>query len=196
MALAKQAKALNEKQIKNAISRMKDYRKANRNTAIIELTLYAGLRAKEVAGLRWEHILDENRQISNEIRLTNDISKGKSGGIIPLNLKLKETLSLLLSEVSGEDILKRNIIRSSQGGGMKTQSVINFLYTHYKKCDIQGASSHSGRRTFITNAARKISSVGGSIRDIQALARHSNLQTTQRYIETNSEAQRAVVNLL
>jgi integrase/recombinase XerD len=196
MALTKQAKALSDKQVKNAISRMNDYRKKNRNTAIIELTLYAGLRAKEVAGLCWVHILDENKQISNEIRLTDDISKGKSGGIIPLHPKLRETLSLLLSEVNGDDILKKNVIRSSQGGGMKTQSVINFLFAHYKKCDIAGASSHSGRRTFITNAARKISSVGGSIRDVQQLARHSNLQTTQRYIETNSEAQKAVINLL
>ena len=136
------------------------------------------------------------KQISSEIRLTDDISKGKSGGIIPLHPKLKETLSLLLSEANGDDILKKNVIRSSTGRGMKTQSVINFLFAHYKKCDIQGASSHSGRRTFITNAARKISSVGGSIRDVQHLARHSNLQTTQLYVDTNSEAQKAVINLL
>ena len=67
---------------------------------------------------------------------------------------------------------------------------------HYQLCDIEGASSHSGRRTFVTNAARKISMAGGTIRDVQALARHANLATTQRYIETNSAAQRAVVDLL
>jgi integrase len=56
--------------------------------------------------------------------------------------------------------------------------------------------SHSGRRTFITNTARKISTVGGSLRDVQVLAGHTNLRTTQRYIEANAEAQVRVVGLL
>ena len=58
------------------------------------------------------------------------------------------------------------------------------------------ASSHSGRRTFITNSARKISTVGGSLRDVQMLAGHSNLRTTQRYIEPNPEAQLKIVELV
>jgi len=79
---------------------------------------------------------------------------------------------------------------------MKVQSIINLLWNYYKLCDIEGASSHSGRRMFITNAARKISLVSGSLRDVQNLARHKNLQSTQRYIEQNSEAQRKVIDLL
>jgi site-specific recombinase XerD len=59
-----------------------------------------------------------------------------------------------------------------------------------------GASSHSGRRTFITNIARKISAVGGSMRDVQSLAGHSNLQTTQRYIEVDTQSQPKVIDLI
>ncbi len=66
----------------------------------------------------------------------------------------------------------------------------------YRDLGMIGCSSHSGRRTFISNTARKISTVGGSLRDIQVLAGHSNLQTTQRYIECDSEPQRKVVNLV
>jgi integrase/recombinase XerD len=58
-----------------------------------------------------------------------------------------------------------------------------------------GCSSHSGRRTFITTAARKISTVGGSLRDVQMLAGHTNLRTTQRYIDANPEAQVRVAEL-
>lgn len=66
----------------------------------------------------------------------------------------------------------------------------------YKKLGFSGCSSHSGRRTFITNAARKISSVGGSIKDVQMLARHSSLSMTQRYIEADVDAQKKVVQLI
>ena len=76
------------------------------------------------------------------------------------------------------------------------QVIVNLFYNWYKKLGFEGCSSHSGRRTFITNAARKISTVGGSIRDVQMLARHSSLQMTQRYIEENVEAQKKIVQLI
>ena len=58
------------------------------------------------------------------------------------------------------------------------------------------SSSHSGRRTFITRAAKKVVEAGGSLRDVQQLAGHSSLQTTQRYIEGDSEAKRKLVDLI
>jgi integrase/recombinase XerD len=66
----------------------------------------------------------------------------------------------------------------------------------YSTLGLIGCSSHSGRRTFITETAKKISLVGGSLRDIQMMAGHSSLQTTQRYIDADSEAQTKVVSLL
>jgi integrase/recombinase XerD len=66
----------------------------------------------------------------------------------------------------------------------------------YRDVGLLGCSSHSGRRTFITNAAKKISIVGGSLRDVQALAGHSSLAVTQRYIDGDSEARRKIVDLL
>jgi len=195
VGLSKQAAYLSEKQVKNAIARMNDYKNSLRNKAIIELTLFAGLRAIEVASLRWEHLLNEDGEIDEVIKLTNDASKGRSGGLVPLNAKLKETLTELWSALQ-EKSAKSAVIANVKGNALKRQSVVNLLWSHYRKCDIQGASSHSGRRTFVSNAARKISLVGGSMRDVQALARHRNLQTTQRYVEQNTEAQRLVVNQL
>ena len=191
--LRKQAKYLTEKQVKNAVSRMGDYRNSLRNRAIIELGLYAGLRAKEISLLRWEHITDGSGEVADRITLTDDVTKGRSGGLIPINGKLAGTLKELMG--SGVD-RKSAVIRSEKGGHLKTQSVVNLLWQHYRKCDIEGASSHSGRRTFITNVARNISQVGGSMRDVMALARHKNLATTQRYVEQNTEAQKSVVGLI
>jgi integrase/recombinase XerD len=72
---------------------------------------------------------------------------------------------------------------------MSAQAIVNLLWRWYQHIGFDGCSSHSGRRTFITNTARKISTVGGSLRDVQMLAGHTNLRTTQRYIQANPEAQ-------
>ena len=66
----------------------------------------------------------------------------------------------------------------------------------YGKLGFAGASSHSGRRTFITQAARKIIQCGGSLRDVQELAGHASLATTQRYIQGDTEAKRKVMALI
>jgi integrase/recombinase XerD len=73
------------------------------------------------------------------------------------------------------------------------QTIVNTFQRWCRHLGFVGCSSHSGRRTFITNAARKISTVGGSLRDVQMLAGHTNLRTTQRYIDANPEAQTRVV---
>ena len=75
------------------------------------------------------------------------------------------------------------------------RAIVSLFSRWYSELGFSGCSSHSGRRTFITNAARKISTVGGSLRDV-ALAGHSNSSTTQRYIELHAEAQRKVVELV
>ena len=77
-----------------------------------------------------------------------------------------------------------------------SSAIVNLFAAWYRAAGLKGCSSRSGRRTFITNAARTISTVGGSLRDVQMLAGHSALSTTQRYIEADAEAQRRVVELV
>ena len=79
---------------------------------------------------------------------------------------------------------------------VSAQIIVNMFRDWYSKLGFEGCSSHSGRRTFITNMAKKISIVDGSIRDVQMLARHSSLQMTQRYIEADIEAQKKIVDLI
>jgi integrase/recombinase XerD len=75
-------------------------------------------------------------------------------------------------------------------------AIVNLFATWYRAAGLQGCSSHSGRRTFITNAARTISTVGGSLRDFQSLAGHRALSTTQHYIEADADTQKRVVELV
>ncbi len=88
------------------------------------------------------------------------------------------------------------VITTERSNKTSAQVIVNTFQRWYSELGFIGASSHSGRRTFITNVARKISSVGGSMRDVQSLAGHSNLQTTQRYIEVDTKSQRKVIDLI
>jgi integrase/recombinase XerD len=79
---------------------------------------------------------------------------------------------------------------------MKPLSIVLWFSNAYRALRLEGCSSHSGRRTFITRAARLVHKVGGSLRDVQLLAGHRSIQTTQRYIDGDSDAQRKLVSMI
>jgi integrase len=133
----------------------------------------------------------------HEISLPNSASKGKGGGrTIPLNSKLKEALASLYASRERNPVPHKPVIRSERGGRMSAGSITVWFHRLYNDLGLIGCSSHSGRRTFITRGARRVVEVGGSLRDIQQLAGHSSLGTTQRYIEGNNEAKQKLVNLI
>jgi integrase len=88
---------------------------------------------------------------------------------------------------------ERPILFSERGGGLSAATVRLWFHRLYTSLHMDGCSSHSGRRTFITRAARKVSQVGGSLRDVQELAGHTSLAMTQRYIAGDTEAKRKLV---
>jgi integrase/recombinase XerD len=200
MALGKQAKTLNPKQLEVALAYLGGTRYAVRNQVMLLLSCKAGLRAKEIASLRWSMIVDAQGQLGHCINLTNDASKGRNGGrVIPLNKELRQHLQRLYAEASSGkrfDVHTDHVVTTERSNCTSAQSVVNQFASWYSDLGFVGCSSHSGRRTFITNAARKISTVGGSVRDVQLMAGHSNLNTTQRYIEVDAECQRRVVDLV
>lgn len=196
MALGKQAKILTKPQADAVLSYLSTTRYPLRDRVIFLLSVKAGLRAKEIASLRWEMITDAEGQLSDLISLTDNASKGRGGRSIPINKDLKIALESLKNET--EKLVRPSpyVVTSERGGSTSAVVVVNKFAGWYRALGFVGASSHSGRRTFITNAARRISSVGGSLRDIQLLAGHSALGTTQRYIEADGMAQRRVVELV
>lgn len=194
MGLSKQAKTLSKGQVDAVLGYLAKTRWPTRNRVIFLLSVKAGLRAKEIAGLRWRMVTDPRGRIGQAIYLEDTASKGRSGRVIPLNEELRSALAEY-----AETILMSTstfLIQSERSRGMSPQAVVNLFWRWYRHIGFDGCSSHSGRRTFITNTARKISTVGGSLRDVQILAGHTNLRTTQRYIEANAEAQVRVVDLV
>ncbi len=169
-----------------------------RNLAMVLCSCGAGLRAKEIASLTWSMVLAEDGSISSAINLPNHAAKKGSGGVIPLAKNVRIALQdLKIHSEAKKPILPADHIFISQKTrkGITNQAVIDMFRRIWRKAGID-ASSHSGRRYFATTAARSVSSVGGSLRDVQMLMRHSSLQTTQLYISPTTKAQVDLVNLV
>ena len=192
MGLAKQAKVLSKRQIALTTALLQQTRYPVRNQVIFLLSVKAGLRAKEIAALTWDMVTDAEGNLGHALHLRDEASKGASGRVIPLNKELRTALQRLHDERSTSPY----VITTERSQRTSASAIVNLFASWYRAAGLQGCSSHSGRRTFITNAARTISTVGGSLRDVQMLAGHSALSTTQRYIEADAEAQKRVVDLV
>jgi len=191
--LGRQAKVLSNLQEKAALHYLDRTRWPARNRLIFLLSLRAGLRAKEIAALTWEMITDAEGNISDCIRITNVATKGLSGGVIPI---ARDLLTAMRAHqmASNPYLPSDTVIRTKGMMSTSAQVVVNMFRQWYAELGFNGCSSHSGRRTFITKSARNIGRFGGSMRDVQALARHQSLSMTQRYVEIDSDAMRKVVD--
>ena len=199
MSLNKQAKTINAKQCELVLTYLTNTRYPLRNRLIFLLSTKAGLRAKEISALSWNMVLDSDGTVSNFINITNTASKGRNGGrSIPINKQLMKTLVDYQSSQIDQKTYNADgfVISTQRSQSTSAQSIVNMFQGWYKDLNLIGCSSHSGRRTFITNCSRKITTVGGSLRDVQYLAGHSSLSTTQRYIEGDSESKKKVVDLV
>jgi integrase/recombinase XerD len=136
---------------------------------------------------------DSLGEVGWTICLQDSASKGKSGRVIPLNAQVRDALIEYRRSVPNAGPF---VISTERALSTSPQAIVNMFQRWYRHLGFVGCSSHSGRRMFISHAARKISLVSGSLRDVQMLAGHSNLRTTQGYIEANPDAQVQVVDLV
>jgi len=199
MSLNKQAKTLSTKQVDLVMNYLSSTRNPIRDQLIFLLSIKSGLRAKEISSLTWSMVLDSDGEVSDYINITNSASKGKTGGrSIPINKQLKTKFIEFLNHQKVQMMfdVEGRVITTQRSPSTTSQAIVNMFSRWYSDLNLIGCSSHSGRRTFITNCSRKISTVGGSLRDIQYLAGHSSLQTTQRYIEGNTQSKIKVVVLI
>ena len=183
----KQAKLLSDAEFKRLTAVINSIRYSERNHTIVALSFYAGMRACEIAALRVCDVINSNGKVKDTIYLSAAQTKGSENTTILVNTKLQKQLYKYLKI---HPVLLKNpnrpLIFSAKGAGFSAQTIVNLFKRLYGLAGIEGASSHSGRRQFVTRLADQ----GINARLVQSLARHKHLSTTQRYIDVNENALR------
>ena len=192
--MAKQAKTLTQQELRRVLDYTATRKHSVRNRALLMTTHLSGMRVGEVASLRNSDVLDAEGNIRNEIRLSAEQTKGNEARVVFVSDKLRKELELytrLMSNAAINPALKFFYSQKRTSDGFTANTLTQFFHYLYKRAGIDGASSHSGRRTFITNLATK----GVGVRVLMSLAGHKNISTTQAYIDVNDDMKRKAVEL-
>ena len=188
----KQAKILSDTEVKLLLHFACRTRNPLRNRVLVLLSAKAGLRAGEIAALTWDMVIGPQGQVGTVIELRDSAAKMGSGRLIPIHAELAKALTAWRKASAHS----HHVVGSERGGQMTPLSIVVWFNRAFHELGLNGCSSHSGRRTFITRAARLVHRAGGSLRDVQLLAGHRSIQTTQGYIDGDSAAQHKLVSLI
>lgn len=188
----RQAKIVSASALRRMLSLVGKRTTRKRDRVIVLLSVKAGLRACEIARLDWSMVLDAHGKIAPAMNVQDSISKKRSGRRVPVHPELRRALIAL----RGRGAQQGPVIVSARGGALKPNSIVNWFVALYANLGFDGCSSHSGRRTFITNAARNAHRTGCSLRDVQLLAGHKSIAVTQGYIEGDTRGQHKLVAFL
>jgi integrase/recombinase XerD len=187
-----QAKTLTQNEIDQVLRYIATKnRYAIRNRTLLLTSFYSGMRVGEIASLTISDIQNDDDTIKNEIRLSASQTKGNVGRVVFVNEKLRTELDNYLRNRRIKD-KDKPLFYTEKREGFNANTLTQWFFWLYKKAGISSASSHSGRRTFITNLANK----GVGVRVLASLAGHKSINTTMIYIDTNDEIKRRAVELV
>ena len=187
-----QAKTLTQNEIDQVLRYIATkQRYAIRNRTMLLTSFYSGMRVVEIASMRVCDIQNEDGTIKNEVRLSSSQTKGNVGRVVFVNEKLRTELASYLN-FHKPKTKTEPLFFTEKRKGFSANTMTQWFFWLYKKAGISSASSHSGRRTFITNLANK----GVGVRVLASLAGHKSLNTTMIYIDTNDDIKRRAVELI
>ena len=187
-----QAKTLTERELKKVLDYVTLRRHAARNRAMVMLTYYAGLRVSEVAALKYTDVVAADCTIKGEFALAPEQTKGGYARTVFVGEKLKKELAAYVKTLKRRDDELLPLFRTQKRDGFNANTLCQHFLWLYRRAGVDGASSHSGRRTFITNLAAK----GVGVRVLASLAGHRSISTTQAYIDVNDDMKRKAVELV
>lgn len=192
-SMSKQAKTLNQAELRKVLDYISTRKHSARNRAMLMTTFLSGMRVGEVASLRFSDVVDSEGNIRNEIRLTPEMTKGQFARVVFISERLRKELQQYIRIYNPADkTMKFFYSQKKDSDGFNSNTLTQHFHFLYRRAGLDGASSHSGRRSFITNLASK----GVSVRVLMNLAGHRSISTTQAYIDINDNMLRSAVELV
>lgn len=189
-AAMKQAQVLSERDVKRVLAAIAKRSYSTRDRAMFMLTYLAGMRVGEIAALKAADVYEADGRVKEQVRLSSAQTKGSEARTVLLNTQAQEELRLYARAVSRNG--DQPLFASKWGKAMSPNSLVQVFGRFYRQAGLSNASSHSGRRSFLTGLAHK----GVNVRVLAALAGHKNISTTQRYIEVGEHQLRAAVEMV
>ena len=188
-----QARALGAAEMEQVLEHVNAGRHAHRNRCFILLTHLAGLRVGEVANLRWLDVMTADGHIKDEVRLLPEMTKGKHARTVFISTRLRQELQQYADIYRRAAPLDCPLFYSQKGArsGFTANSLTQTIAKLYRGAGLDGATSHSGRRTFLTNLANK----GTAIHLLRTLAGHRSISTTATYLYSSPTQLKAAVEL-
>jgi integrase/recombinase XerD len=197
-----QAKVLSEQEMDRVLTYLDKKQHASRNKAMFLMTYGCGVRIKELVSIRISDVLARDGSIRSEMYLKKCQTKGREGRTVYLSEKMRELIYDYLCERFGlRDLLAVTMTDTARAlfanqknnvRGFSPSTGCQMFHYWYKDCGIEQGSSHSGRRSFITNLASK----GVPIHVLKELAGHKSIAVTEKYIAKNPYVLNSSVNLL
>lgn len=186
----KQAQVLSQKDVGRVLSAISKRRYSARDRAMFMLSYLAGMRVGEIAALRVSDVYEHSGNVRDHIRLHKNQTKGNEARTVLLSAIAQEELRAYAKTLTRKN--DEPMFVSKWSIQMSANSVVQVFGRFYKLAGLRNASSHSGRRSFLTSLASK----GVSVRVLAELAGHKHISTTQRYIEIGEHQLRAAVELI
>jgi integrase/recombinase XerD len=186
-----QAKTLTQAEIEQVLAYIATRRFALRNRVMLLTSFMSGMRVGEIASLTVGDVLNIDGTVKNEIRLQPHQTKGRQPRTVFVPQKLQVELQRYMDIRRVSDMADPLFVTAGAKAFSANVMAQHFFWL-YKKVGIDGASSHSGRRSFITNLATK----GISVRVLASLAGHRSINVTQKYIDCNDQMLRNAVELI
>ena len=186
-----QAKTLTQAELDQVLRYVSTRRYPERNRALVLTSFWSGMRVGEIASLKMRDVVNTDGSIKSEIRLSAEQTKGGNARtvFIPNKLQLELANYLTTRMIRNADI---PFFHTDKRLGFSNGGLTQWFFWMYKDAGISGASSHSGRRNFITTLANK----GISVRILAAMAGHRSIAVTQKYIDVNPDMMRNAAELV
>ena len=188
----RQARVPTQLEMNRLLASVEAGKHAKRNRLAVMLSYLAGLRVGEIAQLKVSDVYMSDNLVRDQILLPASYTKSNEARSIYVSKKLKKELVSYQDSNEFPDKFNGPLLMTQKRTAFSPNTLCQLFGELYRRAGIDGASSHSGRRSFITKMAHR----GISPKVIMTLAGHRHLGTTQRYIDVNDKMLKLAVEAI